>query len=450
MLRLRPPFGLEPRNRFRPSKKQGAPSCHNDTVPLIAEFERIRRSELARNAGWMLVGQAISFLLQAAYFVLLARLLGVREYGIFAGAFAFVGIATPYSTIGSGLVFVRHVASRHENHAPYWGNIILSTFFAGLLLSIGLRTLAPHVLSAAGAQIVFFLAIANCLFSQLVASMGFIFQAFDQLKMTAALNILTNALRLLAVAIMMLTLTHVNARNWAIASVWISAAAAAIGFCLVTYRWGKPRFRPSLVFLRASEGLQFSLGWSAQSVYNDIDKTLLSHYRMDLQNGIYSMAYRAVDIATMPVASLDAAALPRYIRQSDSDRKSVPPLAYRLAWRASFVGFIAAAVLFLTAPLIPVLVGPGFVESVSALRWLCLLPALRGLHQLTGCAITGMGYQKFRTAAQFGAACTNFCLNLWLIPRYGWVGAAWSSLCTDGLLAIVNWLIVKRIAQNLH
>jgi len=393
----------------------------------------------------MLLGQAISFILQAAYFVLLARLLGVREYGVFAGAFAFVGIATPYSTIGSGLVFLRHVANNRENHPPYWGNIILSTLSGGLFLSIGLRILAPHVLSASGAQIVFFVAIANCLFSQLVASMGLVFQAFEQLKMTAVLNILTNALRLIAVGIMMLTLAHVNARNWAIASVWVSAAAAAIGFWLVSHRWGKPKFVPGLVLERASEGIQFSLGTSAQSVYNDIDKTLLSHYRLDLQNGIYSMAYRAVDIATMPVASLDAAALPRYVRATHSDIESVPPLAHRLAWRASLVGLIASIGLFLTAPLIPMVVGLGFAESVKALRWLCLIPALRGIHQLTGSAIIRMGYQKYRTAAQFGAACTNFGLNLWLIPHYGWLGAAWASLCTDGLLGVVNWLLLKRI-----
>jgi O-antigen/teichoic acid export membrane protein len=172
----------------------------------------------------------------------------------------------------------------------------------------------------------------------------------------------------------------------------------------------------------------------------------LSHYRLDFQNGIYSMAYRVVDIATMPVASLDAAALPRYMQGSSLDIKSVPVLAHRLAWRAALIGLSASAGLFLTAPLIPWVVGHGFDQSVTALRWLCLLPALRGVHQLTGSAITGMGYQRFRTMAQFGAAFINLCLNLWLIPRYGWLGAAWSSLATDGLLGVVNWLIIKRIS----
>jgi hypothetical protein len=29
-----------------------------------------------------------------------------------------------------------------------------------------------------------------------------------------------------------------------------------------------------------------------------------------------------------------------------------------------------------------------------------------------------------------------------LIPHYGWLGAAWASLATDGLLAAFNWMVL--------
>ena len=415
-------------------------------MSLRSEFNKIRTSTLARNAGWMLIGQGASLLLQAGYFVLLARLLGVKEYGVFAGAFAFVGIAMPYSTLGSGLLFVRYVAGHRHNYAAYWGNVLLSTMCAGAVLTAALWFLAPHLLNQASASIVLWVAIANCVFSQLVASMGFVFQAFELLRMTAMLNILTNSLRLLTVGIMMGLMPHASAGQWAIASVYISFLAALVGFLLVSNRYGPPRFVPAMIPSHAIEGLGYSLGWSAQSAYNDIDKTLLSHYGMNVQNGIYTTAYRIVDMATVPIGALDAAALPRYFRKSSEDIHSVPPLAARLAIRASLVGLLASAFLFLGAPLIPLLVGRGFTEAVVALRWLCLIPALRGLHQLMGCAITGMGFQRLRTVAQLTAALLNLALNLWLIPRFGWLGAAWASLATDGSLAVVNWLILKSLS----
>ena len=418
-------------------------------LSLTTEIRRLRTNTLAHNAGWMLVGQGCSFLLQAGYFVLLARLLGVREYGIFAGAFAFVGIAMPYSTLGSGLLFVRYVGSQPNSFAVYWGNIILSTAIAGTALTALLYVVAPHLLNPASAAIVLPVGIGNCIFGQMVASMGFVFQTFERLRMTAALSILTNGLRLLAVGIMTILLPHSSAQQWAMASLYVSVLAAIVGFVVVSKGFCWPQFLPSLVVSHAVEGLGFSLGWSAQSAYNDIDKTLLSHYGMNVQNGIYTMAYRIVDIANMPITALDAAALPRYVRDSSSnDVRRVSRLAVRLAVRASLVGLMMSAVLFLAAPLIPHLVGRGFAAGVQALRWLCLLPAIRGIHQLTGCALTGMGFQRYRTAVQLAAAGVNLALNLWLIPRYGWHGAAWASLATDGLLAVATWLLLKGISKR--
>src|SRR5215472_17145957 len=85
------------------------------------EIRAALSSRMGRNAGWMLIGQGLNLLLQSGYFILLGRLLGVGEYGVFAGAFAFVAIATPYTTLGSGLLFVRYVGADHSKFAAYWG-----------------------------------------------------------------------------------------------------------------------------------------------------------------------------------------------------------------------------------------------------------------------------------------------------------------------------------------
>jgi O-antigen/teichoic acid export membrane protein len=412
------------------------------------EIERLRTSSLAHSAGWLLAGQGASFLLQAAYFILLARLLGVREYGIFAGAFAFVGIVMPYSTLGSGTVFMRYVGSGSGAFPQYWGSILISTLAAGGLLTLCLYLLAPHLLNPSSASIVLLVALANCIFSQLVACMGQVFQTYEQSRMTAFLNLLTNLLRVLAVAALTVAVHRATAWQWALTSLLISVLAAAVGFLLVTLRYGRPEFSPSLFRSRTAEGLGFSMGGSAQSVYNDLDKTMLSHYGMNLQNGIYTMAYRVIDIATIPITALDAAALPRYFRQSSQGAASVSALSIRLAKRAGFVGILMSVALFFAAPIIPSVVGRGFADSVLALRWLCLLPAFRGMHQLTGSAIAGMGFQRVRTATQFAAAGFNFGLNLWLIPRHGWIGAAWASLATDGALVLINWIAMRSLASR--
>jgi O-antigen/teichoic acid export membrane protein len=415
---------------------------------LVAEFRKLRSSSLARNAGWMLIGQGINLLLQAGYFILLARLLGVSEYGVFAGAFAFVGIAMPYSTLGSGLLFVRYVGPDHSKFAAYWGNVLLSSAVAGSILTVALCLIAPWLLNPDSAPIVLPVAIANCIFTQLVGSMGFIFQAYELLKITSLLNLLTNALRFIAVIVMITTLPRADAGQWALVTVFVSGLAAATGVLIVTKRFGRPRFFPKMFLSHALEGLSFSLGWSAQSAYNDIDKTVLSHYGMNTENGIYTMAYRVVDVATTPIVALDAAALPRYVRDSATNFLAAPSLAVRLAKRAFLIGLLMSGALFLAAPLIPRILGQGFAASVFALRWLCLLPAMRGIHYLTGSALSGMGLQRFRTTSQICVALLNLGLNLWLIPHYSWLGAAWASLASDGSLAVINWVLIRRVSAG--
>jgi O-antigen/teichoic acid export membrane protein len=151
------------------------------------------------------------------------------------------------------------------------------------------------------------------------------------------------------------------------------------------------------------------------------------------------MAYRLVNIGAIPVSSLVSAALPRFFREGEKGIAATVPLAKRLLGRTAIVGVCVSAGLFLFAPLIPTLVGKSYAESALALRWLCLIPLFRCFHLSAGDAIAGAGHQKYRLISQSIAAMGNLLLNLYLIPRYSWLGAAWASLATDAGLGILNW-----------
>jgi glycosyltransferase involved in cell wall biosynthesis len=49
---------------------------------------------------------------------------------------------------------------------------------------------------------------------------------------------------------------------------------------------------------------------------------------------------------------------------------------------------------------------------------------------------------------QLAIAAFNFLLNLWLIPRFGWKGAAWASLMSDGALGLMNWLVLRYVLRK--
>jgi O-antigen/teichoic acid export membrane protein len=406
------------------------------------------RGRLAKNAGWMFLGQGVSFAVQAVYFILLARLLGAGQYGIFVGATAAVSLLSQYSTLGSGLVLVRQVSRDKSEFPQYWGNVLLTTLSVGLLVILVLARLGNWLVGPASDSIIVLVAVAECTCARLAEAGGQAFQAFEQLKLTALLTSLTGIARLLAAAGMLLVLHRATVHQWVMASLCVSGLSAVMALGLVSARLGWPRIDLRLLRERALEGIGFSIAASTTSVYNDVDKAMLSRYGMLAANGIYSMAYRVIDMSCAPIRALQSAAFPRFCQAGRNGAGASIVFTRKLVGKTLPFGLLAAAAMFVAAPVIPHLVGRSFANSVPALRWLCLLPVFRSLHLGAGDTLTGAGYQRYRTAAQLAAAGLNFGLNLWLIPAYSWYGAAWASLITDGSLAGGNWMILSLLIRR--
>ncbi|MGA3011515.1 MAG: flippase [Terracidiphilus sp.] len=394
------------------------------------------------------MGQGLSIACFGIYFILLARLLGSREYGVYVGAVAMASILGQYSPLGSHSVFLRYVSPNHENFRLYWGNVLVTTFSLGSIFVVLLTWAGPHIAHSYSWTMLLCVALGDCICLQVTTAAGRVFQAFEKMRMTAALSLLTNVLRLLLAGIMLVRLHHGTAQQWAVAALIVSSVAACSALALVTMQYGRPSFSSALLRKRTGEGFIFALSYSTTGVYNDIDKAMLGHYGMNAANGIYGMAYRAIDLATMPFGSIQAAAFPRFFRKGVSGVRNTSEYALHIVKRTVPLAVLSAAAMLVAAPIIPHLLGNSFTESVSALRWLCLLPVFRSLHYCAGDALTGAGHQKLRLCSQATAAAFNFGTNLYLIPHYGWLGAAWASLATDGLLAVFNWTVLLWLTSK--
>jgi O-antigen/teichoic acid export membrane protein len=155
-----------------------------------------------------------------------------------------------------------------------------------------------------------------------------------------------------------------------------------------------------------------------------------------------------IDMAAIPAMALRDAAVPRFFREGANNRRELWKLTFRLIKRSLVVTGLLGAGLYVGSALIPLLVGESFRGSAQAVRWLCLIPMLRCVHQMTGSAIMGLGLQKYRTVTQMVVAGFNLVLNLWWIPAYGWKGAAGSSLLSDVMLAALNTIVLAWLCKE--
>lgn len=412
---------------------------------LLSKF---RNSTLARNAGWMFIGQGISTLNQGIYFLVLARLLGLTQYGVLVGAGAVVCLVGQYGSLGFGYVFLRYVGQDRQRFPVYWGNMLLLTAVLGTVLVAGLYVAAPWLLRSTPVSLLVCLAIGECLCSQLTLCCGQVFQTYERMSLTATLNLLTNFLRMVLAVVLLVTMHHATAWQWGYVSVSVSSITALSAVTIVLVRVGLPRLDLRLMRTRLGEGFVFAVSGSTTSAYNDLDKAMLGHYGMSAANGIYTMAYRIVDIVYIPIRSIHAAAFPRFFRYGAEGVDATERYARTILNKTLLFGLAGAAGMFLLAPVAPYLLGHAFVQSVDALRWLCLIPLFRCFHLSAGDAMAGAGYQRYRLGAQAVAVAFNFGANLYLIPHFSWRGAAFASLLTDGGLGLLSWTVLLALKKR--
>ena len=345
---------------------------------VLEKLQKVRRHQVSRNATWILLGQGANVLLQAGYFVLLARLLGVREYGVFAGAFAVVNLITPYSTLGAGMLFMRHVMVDRARAAVYWGNSVAITAVATVLIA-GVLFFAGPVLTKTHDHVIFVtLVLANCFFGQ-VASLGsLVFQTFEKMQLDGHIepgNELSSIARPSCYASYATPRDRVSVVHRGADRLGERGdPRKVLGKGGDRARGGRSGSYPA----RVREGVGFSFAGTTQAAYNDVDKVMLSHYGLNRENGFYTLAYRVIDVATTPIVALDAAVLPRFFRLGHAGMPKVLRLAVKSAVVSVLMGAGIAVAVLLLAPLIPRIVGRDFSGALIALRWLCWIPLLRG------------------------------------------------------------------------
>ena len=91
---------------------------------------------LISNTVWALAGYGLRLVIQAALFIIIARCLGVKQYGGFIGATALIGVLSPFVGLGSGFVLIKNVARDKTLFAEYWGNGLLVTMISGVGLFV--------------------------------------------------------------------------------------------------------------------------------------------------------------------------------------------------------------------------------------------------------------------------------------------------------------------------
>lgn len=399
---------------------------------------------LARNTVLVTGWQVIRVALQAVWVILLARAVGPKDYGAFAGMAGLAAALGSLTGLGFGMLMVQDASRNHEFFAGAWKRAIYLALASGFVLwglYMGVAPIIFRIQTSPWAYAAIGLPELICFPITIIAA--YAFQVHERMGWAGALFTLITIGNLVAVGAFLYVAPTRTLGFYlpfhAVASILASVCAVAIVARLLAP--AAAAFSLSKRDIR--EGMGFSLMRIADTGMTSLDKTLVLLLAGSQAAGIYGSAYRLVAVLAMPATSLGMAALPRLFRNHHADTKAQSRLVGILLTATLAYGLVAAVLAYVLSDLLPILFGPAFANAAEVARWLAVSPLLYGLYALGCNVLVTSDRRTLRVLAQAGGIVILTVTALLWIPRFGLKGAAGMLLFTQFATASLLWGLVR-------
>ncbi len=181
-------------------------------------------------------------------------------------------------------------------------------------------------------------------------------------------------------------------------------------------------------------------GW----IINLSDRYILRFFTGLSEVAIYGVGYKfgvIVELAAVWPFQLAWPAISFSISKREGHRTTY---ARALTYFTVVLVYLVVALSLSTRVLVPFIVGEGYREAYLVTPLVALAYALNGVQYCVSPGVHISGKTRYLTIISLVAAAVNLGLNLYLIPRYGMMGAAWSTAGAFLLIAVVTGMVAQH------
>jgi O-antigen/teichoic acid export membrane protein len=130
------------------------------------------------------------------------------------------------------------------------------------------------------------------------------------------------------------------------------------------------------------------------------------------------------------------AIVPQMFRESEN-KKSHAHRIKQLIITTVVIAFFCSILLFLISGFIPAILGQGYIDAVTVVRYLTLLPLISAPRLATQYYLSSIGRQNLCMRAILIGGFINVLLNFILIFEYGWKGAVMATYISEIFTAML-------------
>ncbi|PSB09427.1 polysaccharide biosynthesis protein [Pleurocapsa sp. CCALA 161] len=409
----------------------------------LAKIQQLVNSGRFKDSLALFQSFILQLIVQGIYFIILARTFAPEKYGAYVGIVAIVSVFIPFASWGSEQIIIQNVSRQRSAFREAWGTGILKTLvFGSIFISLILIGYSFFPIPGISLEIVFVVALANLIFLRLNDLVRDSFVGVGMLGYTAKIMFLLSLNRFVGVLVLIALFDHPSLLAWTNIYCFATFCSAVISTYLLVKQIDYPQFIFSKIKKDLKLGFSFAVGISAQTIYNDIDKSMLAKLSTLESAGIYGAAYHILSVSFTPILSLAMASFRNFFQQGVSGIKGSFALCKKLLPMSLGYSLIAVVGLAIFAPFVPLILGSEYADSATALLWLSPTIFFRTMYIFAADTLTGANLQKVRSGSQVLVAIVNAFLNFLLIPRYSWRGSIWATLIAECLLMVILWSAV--------
>lgn len=381
------------------------------------------------------------------WFVILARSLGVAQFGELMVITGVGTIAATLCTLGSGDAMIRRVSRENSDYAQMLGHGLLLIGTIGIALVIlavlflKLLIISPSV----SATSVTLFSVANIMLSPFVGLAISAFLGLGDFRLANIIAAGSSLIELLTAAIAFLVFDVTRLDEWALWTV-AEAVIIALACSLLLRRLGGPVWhidRRELVL-----GFHYSTPNFIDALRLNVDRTVLGTVAPLSVLGSYATAMRITQMSQTVVNSLNRIVYPGFARRIDLGIRGSFWLAVVYVLVVTCLSATTACGVYLIAPYLPMLLGEPYRQVIFDLRVLCWLIVPMAIYtvpyDLLGALDQhGLRAKYYNSISLVGTAGTAFTIYL-----FGVAGAFVSVYVLQIVLSVGMWAVIVHAARD--
>ncbi len=409
-----------------------------------------REAGLVRQSATTFASRILITIVNIPISILVARTLGVEGQGVYAAAGAFPTLWATTWVLGIDAAHTWALASGRTSLGRVLGNTILWAVLLSVL-AVPSYLLAARLLDPAKVQSLLPVLAITAALVPLVLARSLLLSCFlgmRRIDLYNLLNVISQVLLLVALVLVLLV-----GKGGTEGAVWAYGASILV-FVVLASIWVNHKrrrsdpIRPDLPLAKTS--LSYGLRGYGATVFGQLnyrfDQVLVTQFSGITEQGYYSIAVLMAEKLSHITNSIQLVLFPRVSATSgrsaaDANRITTTACRHALFW----VGLAGVAMYLLSRPLIRILYGSEFLPALAPLAWLIPGIFLLSFWKVLTVDLSGRNRRFPTTMASGIAFVVNTALNFLWIPKYGMLGAAWSSTISYAVQSLVVAVFFLRI-----